>query len=944
MFRRRADDISRISMPRRTIADVLESKGTDRLMSQSLGALSSCYNGRDARVSNPVRKSRLARAGRRASLAALPSSLGSYRVQHQLGVGTLGPVFLAADEVLHVTAAVKVFDVGATPEQIVGLVQRLNAVAARLSSHPGIIKLFEAGVANHVAYLATEHAEGMPLDARLRERDATLPAEALGWLEAMAEAIDSIHADGVDHGSLHPRDILLTTTGPRVTGCGIARSVEDVDMRAPVRLPYTAPERAAGPSWGRAADIFSLAVIAFECLAGTRPTGTGRTAADRLPPTVSPEHDRALREVFARGLSADAERRPASAGEFVRALLDAGAPYVYGSDAKRGAVHHRAGKVRRPAAKASAPEGVAEGPTENVELARFARDGVLPASPPPTRGRRRPTASTKRTRVPTPTDASDPLTLFQPESDESSSNADSEAELEPVTDAESIADREPVADAGETLHPLAAAATSGLTQVPAAPPANGQPATDGQPDEDAAGEPEDEAAIETAASADTRGEPDGWLASTVAVPLVDVPDEIEHRAPTPDVVLPPRPELVEERGGGLVGNPEGMDGDRTLDTDRVLVDFPDDFFERREGPNELGGTPWDDATASFIPSAVGPFENLWVAPEAREGSREAAAPLGTLAEAGPGAREVDLSLDERVAQGAPVGGSTLFAHTVLEWDEPPDAPRRRRFVMPLLLLLLAAGVGAWYYGGWAPPQLHQEVTEPPARSAGGDQATPPAGEATPAGSSEPTRLAGATAAPRERPTETGPSAAAAPRPREATPVGAAATEQRAAARGRLLVRTSPSAAVTVDGVPRGTSPVAVYALDWGPHTVVVSRPGYAEDTRRVMIAPDRPAPALTIDLRRDDATPAAAPAESSTVPPPAAPAHAGAIVMVTRPAGARVLVDGQSAGTTPATIPSVPAGPHNVRFELTGYRGWETSVTVEAGQRLRVAASLERDR
>ena len=60
-----------------------------------------------------------------------------------------------------------------------------------------------------------------------------------------------------------------------------------------------------------------------------------------------------------------------------------------------------------------------------------------------------------------------------------------------------------------------------------------------------------------------------------------------------------------------------------------------------------------------------------------------------------------------------------------------------------------------------------------------------------------------------------------------------------------------------------------------------------------------------------------------------------------RPSGAQVWVDGAPAGVTPVVVPSVAAGTHSVRIELSGYQPWSTSVSVTAGQRARVAASLE---
>ena len=61
-----------------------------------------------------------------------------------------------------------------------------------------------------------------------------------------------------------------------------------------------------------------------------------------------------------------------------------------------------------------------------------------------------------------------------------------------------------------------------------------------------------------------------------------------------------------------------------------------------------------------------------------------------------------------------------------------------------------------------------------------------------------------------------------------------------------------------------------------------------------------------------------------------------------RPVGANVFVDGKLVGTTPLLLDSVTPGEHAVRLELDGHRDWVASVNVVAGERRRVAASLER--
>lgn len=67
----------------------------------------------------------------------------------------------------------------------------------------------------------------------------------------------------------------------------------------------------------------------------------------------------------------------------------------------------------------------------------------------------------------------------------------------------------------------------------------------------------------------------------------------------------------------------------------------------------------------------------------------------------------------------------------------------------------------------------------------------------------------------------------------------------------------------------------------------------------------------------------------------------GSLQIVSRPAGAEVLVDGRTVGRTPLVVGDVRPGSHSVRLELPGFRRWATSVDVEPGQRTRVAASLE---
>ena len=73
---------------------------------------------------------------------------------------------------------------------------------------------------------------------------------------------------------------------------------------------------------------------------------------------------------------------------------------------------------------------------------------------------------------------------------------------------------------------------------------------------------------------------------------------------------------------------------------------------------------------------------------------------------------------------------------------------------------------------------------------------------------------------------------------------------------------------------------------------------------------------------------------------PSEPLRSAGIIVLSRPSGASVTIDGRRVGATPMTMPAVEAGTHVVRIQRPGYRPWVTSVHIAEGSRARVAASL----
>lgn len=230
---------------------------------------------------------------------------------------------------------------------------------------------------------------------------------------------------------------------------------------------------------------------------------------------------------------------------------------------------------------------------------------------------------------------------------------------------------------------------------------------------------------------------------------------------------------------------------------------------------------------------------------------------------------------------------------------PPATPAAGpSWALLIVGLVIGAGVGYWWRGPAGPP------AEPV-------MATIAVGEEAPVGTEVPV---------------TDPAASPVPQANATRPTTGAA--EPAATRGRLLVRSVPAGArVMISGRSRGVTPATVRDLPFGTYNVTVSRDGYQSRVQRVTLTRAVPARDITVELR--------------PAPPAATAAATGAVYIDTRPSGARVTIDGRTAGTTPLRVPELAPGSHTIRLELAGHKSVTTTVVVRAGQQVPVRVSLE---
>ncbi|MCW2608843.1 MAG: serine/threonine protein kinase, partial [Cryptosporangiaceae bacterium] len=209
---------------------------------------------------------------------------GRYRLDRLIATGGMGEVWRGHDEILGRAVAVKVMLPQLSRQP--GFVERFRAEARHTAalSHPGIATVYDYGESEPAegsgatsAYLVMELIEGQSL-ADLLESAGRLPADrTLDLVAQVSAALQAAHAAGVVHRDVKPANLLVRPDGTVVvTDFGIARSAgaaSGLTMTGEVMgtAGYLAPEQAEGKPATAATDVYSLGVVAYQCLAGHRP-------------------------------------------------------------------------------------------------------------------------------------------------------------------------------------------------------------------------------------------------------------------------------------------------------------------------------------------------------------------------------------------------------------------------------------------------------------------------------------------------------------------------------------------------------------------------------------------------------------------------------------------------------------------------------------------------
>ena len=251
--------------------------------------------------------------------------LGPFRIQHKLGEGGMGVVYKAEDTRLGRLVALKFAsdELSRDPQALSRFAREAQAASAL--NHPNICTIHDIGEQDGRSFIVMEYLEGTTLKDRLAA--GPLPLETvLDVGTQIADALDAAHTARIIHRDIKPANILIGSRNRvKVLDFGLAKSGRAIPQADAITMAgtregvvmgtaaYMSPEQARGEGVDHRADIWSVGLVLYEMVKGTRPPQAVRLRVEESPELERViakclETDRGLRYQHAADLRTDLER------------------------------------------------------------------------------------------------------------------------------------------------------------------------------------------------------------------------------------------------------------------------------------------------------------------------------------------------------------------------------------------------------------------------------------------------------------------------------------------------------------------------------------------------------------------------------------------------------------------------------------------------------------
>jgi serine/threonine-protein kinase len=265
------------------------------------------------------------------------TQFGPYRLLRLIGRGGMGEVYEAQDTVKDRVVALKLLPESVSHDPVFRKRLQREAHSAGRLQEPHVVPIHDYGEIDGTLFVDMRMISGSDLRKLLKNFGPLTPARAVAVVRQIASALDAAHESGIMHRDVKPENILITREDfGYLVDFGIANAASDeklTEMGTAVgTYAYMAPERFTNDEVTYRADIYALACVLYECLAGSQPfsgdsVGTVITAHLMQPiprPSVArPGIPAGFDDVIARGMAKQPDERFASAGDLAMAATAA---------------------------------------------------------------------------------------------------------------------------------------------------------------------------------------------------------------------------------------------------------------------------------------------------------------------------------------------------------------------------------------------------------------------------------------------------------------------------------------------------------------------------------------------------------------------------------------------------------------------------------------------
>jgi tetratricopeptide (TPR) repeat protein/predicted Ser/Thr protein kinase len=322
-------------------------------------------------------------------IAPASRKLGKYEIRQKLGRGGMADVYLAQDPDLGQAVALKLIEHSADADTCASITAEMRGaeLQGRLAAvDPRVVRVFAVGDLDGFFYVAMEYVDGQdlaelmkhgPLEVEFAADVALAVAQTLENAHKLEAAIDGKEIQGIVHGDIKPKNIRIDAHGQvRVLDFGIAKALSlsrRLTRNEFGSVPYASPERLESGEVNVGSDLWSLAVMLYEMIAGMQPYQAESTERlermirSGIPPPAAPDPcPQALRRILMKAMAPDPAARYQSAaalGLDLAAFRAGGAVQAESEDPNatrrtfRPAEAAAGGETRRTVKPAAKPKG-----------------------------------------------------------------------------------------------------------------------------------------------------------------------------------------------------------------------------------------------------------------------------------------------------------------------------------------------------------------------------------------------------------------------------------------------------------------------------------------------------------------------------------------------------------------------------------------------------------